>query len=183
MPMLAAFGATVGAGLDYLHTDGGAIVYPDDMNHWRGILTFLVVYPVAGLLFTMWVRSAGLTKRPAPYSRLWPSVGVYVLLYTMTAYAGAHIHSYVQAAILFAAGAVFWHRFDGSWQGFVGGVGAGVIGAGTEAALSHWGTMQYTTQDALMVPVWLPAIYWCSSFSWGQVCRRALLIDDHHAAK
>jgi hypothetical protein len=184
LPLLILFGATVGAALDYLHTDGGAIVYPDGTNHWRGVLTFALAYGPGGVVYVavfhrMFAKTAA-PRRPLPYPQTWSSVVVFSLLYALTAYAGEHLHSYTLCAVLLAASFYYWRKFDRSWQGVVCGAVTGFLGGGFESVLSHHGTMQYATQDVYMIPVWLPALYCLWSTCWGQqVCGRALLVADH----
>lgn len=52
---LVLFGGTYGAALDYAHTHGGAIEYPEGTHHERGILTFAFVYSVIPQLVS-WYR-------------------------------------------------------------------------------------------------------------------------------
>lgn len=174
MPLLFLFGATVGAGLDWLHTHGDEIRYPDGTNHWRGIWTMGTMYAVGGYLYTIFVQRLGRAAPPLPYLQTIPSLLLYALGYAFTAYGDTH--SALIAAVLFAEALVLWWCLEGSAVGFAGSVVAAVIGAGIESTLSHFDTMSYVVQDVVRIPVWLPAIYFLCAQTWGQVCRRALTI-------
>lgn len=170
---LLLFGATFGAFLDALHTHGGAITYPEGTNHYRGILTFAVVYPLACLAYVH-VRCLGSNSDAfVSYRTSAASVAVYGALYALTAY--STMPSVWIAAILFSAAVFFWVVFDRcSLMGLVGAVLVGVVGAFVEHTLSQHGTMQYAVQDIGMVPLWLPGIYALATTTVGQMARRAL---------
>lgn len=176
-PLLFLFGATIGAGLDYLHTDGDEIRYPEDTNHWRGIWTMGALYSIVPTVFCVLQRLLGDRAIPKPYFRTAPTVGIYCLMYGFTAY--GDIHSFAIAAILFLVGLVLWFLHDRSFSGFVASAIAAIGGAVLEGTLSSNGRMQYSVQDVGGVPLWLPALYWLSGPTWGLVCKRALTIRNH----
>lgn len=174
---LVVFGATVGALLDYLHTDGGTIVYPEGTNHWRGIATFAVVYSIGGILFTLINRFWGNKQTPVPYEHSYPTVWIFCALYAFTAYLDHH--TVTTFALLLGASLAMWYYQDRTLVGLAASIVSAFVGGAVESSLSHLGTMSYTSQDYAYLPVWLPAVYFASGTSWGQVCRRVLEIEEH----
>ena len=180
---MALFGATVGAYLDFTHTDGGEITYPAGTNHWRAILTFLAVYSIPTYPHAKLLAALGLRAKPLPYRRTVPFVFVYAFSYLLSSYGDAWF-GWDDDAKLVAIGAIAlvnWVILDASWEGLVGNSVVGVVGVLVEHLLCEVGSMTYTSETpalGLRVPLWLFFIYFGSCATWGQVCRRLLTTRD-----
>jgi len=171
MGWLLLAGATWGAALDYMHTHGGAILYPPDTNHWKGIPTFAVVYAVPAAIY-----AAGHTPAPpqTTYAAALPSLMVFSQCYALTAYAWRRIPSAALAAGMNAVALWYWFKFDGSARGLALGAAIAVCGCAVEHAKSVAGDMEYQVQDVGAVPWWLFSIYFLAACTWGQLNRRFL---------
>jgi hypothetical protein len=177
---LMLFGVTVGAFLDWTHTDGTEIAYPVDTNHWRGLLTFLVVYSLPGWLYTKWMLYSNAPYEPAPYPQSVAATFVFCVAYMLTSYGDTvfALSATQTCAVLTALAVYFWAVLDGSWQGVVGATVTAIVGCSVEHLVSEQQLMQYRVREMGLVPFWLFAVYLLSAATWGQVCRRVLTTRD-----
>lgn len=176
---LMLFGATIGAFLDWTHTDGHAIEYPEGTNHWRGVVTFTIAYAIPGLMYTLYMRA---TEAPPPvdFRTAMKWTLFYGLNYMFTAY-GTSVFSVdpnTIFVILMTNGLIAWGWLDGSWQGVFGAVATAVVGCAIEHHLCEEDLMSYVTPQYGRVPYWLFGVYFLSANSWGHACRRVLTSTD-----
>ena len=175
---MVLFGATIGAGLDYLHTHGEEITYPEGTNHWRAIFTFAVVYSLGPLLQLCTMIPVKGVPPPAEYKESVLATVGWCIMYAFTAYGDIDTHAI--AIVLTTFGLYYWYHFHNCH--FISLISAAIVGIGFglgEGFLAEVvGTMSYVKQDYLGIPVWLPALYFSSAFTWIELCRRLLTVPS-----
>ena len=178
--LLVAVGVTLGAYLDFTHTHGGEITYPEGTNEWRGVATFGFVYSVPGWIYCVWTVLTGMPTAPAPFRVSVPLTLGMSLLYLTSSYGDevAGADSTAKLAVIGAAGVAAWLAFDRSWQGFSGACLVAALGCAVEHQLCVVGSMSYTTAELGRVPYWLFAVYFMGTLTWGHCVRRILLCPE-----
>lgn len=173
--LLSLFGATIGVLLDGLHTFSGTTEYTHPLvfrTAWWAPLLFANAYGVGGMIYAVGHRRLGGPPEVRSRRELAFGLVAFAGLYAISAYLPAP--NAVKLVVLFAGAAALWWRLDRTRAGAMLACVAAVAGPLTEIVLTHLGFFRHLQADVLGVPIWLPALYFASGPSFGQIARRAI---------
>jgi hypothetical protein len=169
--VLLLIGATVGTGLDALHTHSGTTAYAQEwlakMSAWTPVV-FAGVGLATGLAYPLAERLLGRTVRAEhSWAKVLAGFAFFAALYAASGYLPAS--NTVKLAALAAGGATLYVVLARTPVALLLAILTALIGSLVESALVHAGFFRYTNPDVAGIPVWLPALYVCGSVAFGAV--------------
>ncbi len=185
--VLLVLGATLGVGLDGIHTHFGSCVnpqtglpatewYPEPwlfrMAWWVPPL-FAGAAVAVGLARPAWERILDRRTPPLPDGLVLSGLALFVLAYLLS---GVLPFAWSTRALVLAGFfAVSWGVFDRSGIGLFLAVGTALIGSSVEISLVNAGLFFYCEPDIAGVPGWLPWLYTTAAIAVGHLGKR--LVD------
>lgn len=158
--ILFLLGATLGSGLDAIHTHCGATSYPEPIAFRMAVWTPLLFGGAftIGLLRPLLDRSGGRPRPPLRSAGL--SMGLFAVAYFASVLPAPW---WTVAAILGAIFVASYFLFDRSRVGLAIALGAAVGGPLVEFLLTQRGAFAHLKPTYLGLPGWLPFLYLCAA--------------------